>query len=63
MGRKGRSGAPRHDDTGHHRPHLYGHGQAHQVGDVDLGAELLEVHGADEGQNCPDQEVDEADDG
>jgi hypothetical protein len=49
--RKSRAGATRHDDGGHHRPHLHHHGQSHQVGNKDLRAKLLQLHRADEGQN------------
>ena len=54
---------PGHDDGRHHGAHLPRHGDAHQVGDVDLGAELPELHGADEGQDQSDQKADQRDDG
>ena len=51
LGGEGGAGAAGHDDGGHQRAHLARHGDADQVGDVDLGAELLELHGADEGED------------
>ena len=38
--------------------HLAGHADADQVGDVDLGAEYLQLHRAHEGQDQPDQKAD-----
>ena len=62
LGGEGRAGAAGHDDAGHHRAHLAHHGDADQIGDVDRGAELLELHGADEGEDHADQEADQRDD-
>ena len=56
---EGGPGAAGHDDGGHQCAHLAGHGDAHQIGDVDLGTELRELDRADEGEDEPDQEGDE----
>ena len=56
------AGAAGHDDAGHQRAHLVHDGDADQVGDVDLGAELLELDRADEGHDDADQEADQRDD-
>ena len=61
-GREGGAGAARHDDGCHHRAHLTHHGDADQIGDVDLPAELLELDRSDEGENDAHQEADQRDD-
>ena len=38
---EGRAGPAGHDDGGHQGAHLAGHGDADQIGDIDLGAELV----------------------
>jgi hypothetical protein len=55
---EGRSRASRHDNRRHHGTHLTHHGDAHQIRHEDLGAELLELHGADKGENHSYQKTD-----
>ena len=62
LGGKAGAGAPGHDDAGHDRRQLAHRRDGDQVGDVDAGAELLELHGAHEGDDQADQEVDQRDD-
>ena len=62
LGGEGGAGAAGHDDAGHHRAHLAHDGDADQIGDVDGGPELLQLHGADEGHDDADQKADERDD-
>ena len=45
-----------HDDARDERAHVADHRHADQVGDVDGRAERLELYGADEGQDHPEQE-------
>ena len=63
LGGEGRARAARHDDAGHHGPHFPGHSEADQVRDVDLGTELAELDGGDEGENQSDQKADQGHDG
>ncbi len=60
---KGGARAPRHDDCRHERAHYACHGDPDEIGDVDLGAELLKLDGPDEGQNDSNQERYKRDDG
>ena len=62
MSGEGGPGPPRHDDAGHHAAHLAHHCDGDQVGDVDVGAELLQLNQPDEGQNHADQKADEGHD-
>src|SRR6266536_6004027 len=52
----------RHDDGGHDAADLARHRDGDQVGDEDRGAELLQLDGADEGQDEPDEKADQTDD-
>jgi hypothetical protein len=63
LGGKGPPGAAGHDDAGHDRGHQAHHGNAHQIGHVNLGPEELQLDGADKGQDQPHQKTDEGDDG
>ena len=56
------SRAAGHDDRRHHRAHVAAHRDADQVGDVDRGAELLQLDRAHECENHSDQERDQRDD-
>jgi hypothetical protein len=60
LGGKGGTGAPGHDDGGHHRPHLQRH--RHEIGHVDLRPKHGELDRPDEGQDGPHQKTDQAHD-
>src|SRR6266436_5966106 len=62
LSREGGTGSARHDDGGHDAADLARHRDRDQVGDEDRGAELLELDGADEREDEPDQEADQAHD-
>ncbi len=51
-----------HYDAGHDRRHLANHGDTDEIGDVDPGAETLQLYCADEGENRADESVDKCDD-
>ena len=62
LSREGGAGSARHDDGGHDASDLARHRDRDQVGDEDGGAELLELDGADERKDEPDQKADQAHD-
>jgi hypothetical protein len=57
LGGEGRSRASADDDRRHQRAQLAHHGEAHEVGDEDVCAELLELHGALKRHHEADQKV------
>src|SRR5882724_8438764 len=62
LSRERGAGSACHDDGGHDAADLARHRDRDQVGDEDRGPELLELDGADEREDQPDQEADQAHD-
>ena len=63
LSREGAAGTPGHDDGGEQDADLAQDGDAEQVDDKHLGAETLQLIRALIGENHPDEERDQADDG